>query len=234
MALTKLTDREAVDRTIQYVDKLDPTLPSAELRVNLYAQFLQEAVVDLWMEREPPWTFVEDSVTVDADGSFVLPDDFFEIGRSGALIDPATGDKFTSKDLQEMKVLLAQPGGSGRDFVYALGEYNADDSDDRYGWVPQAWSGATLTLVYRTQPPEVDVTDEATTTAMEWIPAVYHYSLILPYLRWRAFEDTGDARATIWLAKYQAGMGVLAAKEKTGPQKDSVKRIGGYGMRHRC
>ncbi len=232
MSIAQLTDRQVIDYTIQFADNVDPTLPTTSSRVARYGIYLQELVIDVWM-LGLPWTYRQTTLTIAATGQADLPTDFLEVGRSGYLANPDTGQPFTSKDYQELRLILLNPV-STKETVYALGE-GKDDDPERYLYVPKGWVGYALPFGYRKVPPAVATSsDLGTTYALTEIPAVYHYSIFLPGMRWRAFEDLGDARAAIWLAKMQKGMEGLVSKEKSGPQKDSIKKLGGFGLRRMC
>jgi hypothetical protein len=233
MALTPLTDQSAVDATIKYVDKLPTGYSDANnaLRVAFYSQILQEMVVDFCMREDWPWALSTATVTAgdSSTGRASLPADFLEITKSCCLLDPATGTVFRGVDVQ---ILNRESSISrlGRSPVYGIGHF--DSTDGRLLCTPRDWDGTALSITYKRQPPNVDLSPSGgATDALSEIPAVYHYTVFLPGLRYRGFEDLGRDQAVPWKAAYEFGLHQASQTERIGGQKDTVQRLGGTRYR---
>lgn len=228
MALTFLTDAGLINDTLLHVDNLQTGLADAynAERVVRYTSILQQIVVEFWMREDWPWALTSTTLTAgDEDlGKTLLPDDFLEMTKSCSVVETATGLIFKGEDVQVLnrEVTASQLVKAP---IYGIGQVGA--SMERMLLTPQQWDGTGLTFVYKRQPPNVDIAPgEGDFDALSQIPAVYHYTVFQPYMRFRGFEDLGREAAVTWKAAYEQGLHGACQTERIGGQKDSVHRIG--------
>ena len=231
------TDGGIITATIQFVDNVDPAEPSYDDRRARYALFLQELVVDWWLLREWPNTLRTTTLgAVDSDGLVDLPEDFLEVPKGGGLFNQDNGTIMAGVDIQE---LMRERYSTivTKHAIYAIGG-GQDGDATRSLVVPRGWENQVFTLTYKRTPPVV--ADEgyggtpSASTALDEIPPTYHYSVFLPGMRFRGFEDKGDPRAAIWMQKYIAAISKASEIDRSGPQKDTLKRLRGAGYKFMC
>ena len=212
-----------ITATLSYDDNAhDPTDAAYTSRRARYEQYLQEGAVAFWAAKEWPWSMRSASLPApDSDGRTTLPTGFYEIGRSGGVLDTSTQRALRSVDIGELRAYLNSPSGTDKSYVYAIGE-GYDQSASFYIWFPKGWSGVTtLVIKYRQSAP---VCSDTGTDCILEIPPMYHYTILLNYMKWRALDSVSDPRAAIWYQEYNNNLNRAIAVVRTGAQKDTRKR----------
>jgi hypothetical protein len=236
MPIAALGTSDIIDYTLMWVDGAkmadlaDAQYVSRRMRYDLY---LQELAIKFWTLREWSWSLRRATLAApNADGRTVLPADFQEIGRSGRVVDTATKRPFASLDIQVMVDCLTGPNATGKAYVYQISS-QADTTGTRYIWFPQGWAGvATIDMFYKRIPP---ATGDGVGDEIDEIPIPWVWDVLIPGLRWMAYENSNDSKSQLWYDRYLEGINDAVRADRGGSQKDTTRVIGGSSVyRHNC
>lgn len=203
-----------------HVDNVSPTDAAYADRESRVDEWAVETSSDLWYRRPWSWRRSTDDATVDINAAGNLPDDFGAIGHMGGVYLASGGDRLTWVSEQEIMEMRQQPeGATSTPEVYSIfgQDVNLGVSHLRIQLPPVS---GTLNLVidYEVIPPST------LATVLEQWPAQYHQPVLIPFVRARALDSKGDARAQTWFSMAEKAYRNMAIEERRGKENSRVMR----------
>lgn len=218
-----------IDNMIRTVDNLDPSAGSHAAKRARYLLYAQEGLNDLWYRRNWTWrkAATNGSVSISAAArSGTLPLDFMEVGRDGRVI--RDGEPLDWIPPGEMQTIQESGQSSAIPGIYSIFGVDTTTTSDVARFliqVPVAASAYTLEIHGYTKLPPT-LTDAGSGSLLETLPDPYALSYMTAYMRFRGFEEKGDARWRIWLDRSEDMIKEIIKNDKQG--RDTAQRRAGF------
>lgn len=201
---------QAIDQVLQRTENVGvPTADYVQRRLRLL-EYLHEVRDELWWLRDWVWKRRESSVTVPAGAAkVVLPTDFGSIGVFGGCYLP---DGTKLRLVPEYEIDDGRTGGERTDTPGIWALYDMDTATGRqYLQIPQNDGAVELLLKYNARPPDLD--EGSNVNNLRLIPEDFHQLVVIPGLRMKARESTGDARWKNSAAEYEKGKRFMLSED---------------------
>lgn len=225
-----LTMAAVITRVLKHAANVpDPTTGnSAGLRTRTLEQAQEGLATEVWLDEDGfTWTRADGTVTI-AGQAGPLPEDFREVGADGSVWS-AAGVQLSWVPPWRMQQIQQGAESVGLTCYSIFGQETDTSATPQTSrqllQVPPGFSGQVVTLrAYKKQVPELLDNDSA--SGLEGLPADAIYAWLLPYLRFRVFDDRNDQRAYIWEKKADASKKRLKANDRGG--KDTPQQFVGW------
>jgi hypothetical protein len=157
-------------------------------------EWAQQAVDELWNLRPWAWTLSSTSLTVTA-SSASLPSDFQEIGpEGGAWQTSGVSNPHRLEEVSPQVVEELQNSSQSISLHRVFAVYGVADTVATQLFQVAPCSGSTtFGVTYKTLAPTLSDVD-STSSGLQYIPASYHYSVILPAVQAFSARSKGHAR----------------------------------------
>lgn len=216
--------KELIDKVLLYTDNTLASDAGTATRRIKYLEWAQEVFDQVWHERPWRWSMSSTALTVPAGQGYVaLPADFHSVSPYGRAYNNA--DKGVPMDEVQPQLIqsaLLRDSGVSRPSVFAI--MRADDGVQRF-YVQKNSPALVVTLWYKTSSPTLVDVAHATTSKLQYIPAGYHYTVILAGVKEKSARQKGDARAAAdWHQIYVQGLARMVVNEVD--RRSTVRRMG--------
>lgn len=216
-----MTSAALIDQLLNYFDQIAATDADNATRRLMALEWLQEVVDEFWHERPWRWAYATTTITVpDGQGYVALPTDFQEFGPYGGVWD-SQGRNLLEVSPQAVEDYRTA-ASTGIAFPGGFAPLMADNGVQRFQ-IPLNSGAQVFTIWYKKIPPTCADSTAANTNGLNYIPAQYHYSVILAGVKTKAARSKADARTQEWESIYERGFKRAIVNERG--RRSSTRRM---------
>ena len=190
-------------------------------------EWTQQVFDEVWNHR--PWAWTHSSTTLTISGgssSAALPSDFQEIGpEGGAWQSSGITNPFRLEEVSPQQIIELQQGSQSFAIHSKFAVFGVNDTIGTQLFQTAKCSGSiNFNVNYKIQAPTLADLD-STSSNLQYIPASYHYSVLLPGVQALSARSKGHKQLqSDYFAAYSRGLSSMRAREDR--RRSGVQRFG--------